>query len=293
MPATYCHTKRISPKTLNRLFKDRKRRLPVDNSQHASQLPEQSSSDAPAVNGEASLSLQTGRLAPETGDVQRSVDVPMMFGTAIAAHPAPDPKTFQPSRTTDASTRRTGSGCTRFIDFQIDHPRVIVLISEVAPQHRPSGIEHALCHPGPCQLGSRHVSDRDPAALVDQPPGKLVQEVLSSVGDLGVDRLDLPLTPRLRQLRLEVAVKDACSSSAPSEQAATAFRPRSVPISSTPPSGLHSLSQTMLQYQRPRASCEKLPDLIRPSIGRWRRPKDLSGVVVRRSIVLAARHDDQ
>ena len=49
----------------------------------------------------------------------------------------------------------------------------------------------------------------------------------------------------------------------------------------------------MLQYQRPRASCEKLPDLIRPSIGRWRRPKDLSGVVVRRSIVLAARHDDQ
>jgi hypothetical protein len=31
-----------------------------------------------------------------TGAVQRSVDVPMMFGTAIAAHPAPDPKTFQP-----------------------------------------------------------------------------------------------------------------------------------------------------------------------------------------------------
>ena len=182
----------------------------MDNSQHASQLPEQSSSDAPAVNGEAFLSLQTGRLAPETGDVQRSVDVPMMFGTAIAAHPAPDPKTFQPSQTADASTRRTGSGCIRFINFQIDHPRVIAFVSEVAPQHRPSGIEHALCHPGPCQLGSRHVSDRDPAALVDQPPGKLVQEVLSSVGDLGMDRLDLPFTPltlRLRQLRLEVAVE--------------------------------------------------------------------------------------
>ena len=131
----------------------------------------------------------------------------MMFGTAIAAHPAPDPKTFQPSRAADASSRRTGSGCIRFIDFQIDHPRVIVFVSEVAPQHRPSGIEHALYHPGPCQLGSRHVSDRDPAALVDQPPGKLVQEVLSSVGDLGVDRLDPPLTLRLRQLRLEVAVE--------------------------------------------------------------------------------------
>jgi hypothetical protein len=165
VPATYCHTKRISPKTLNRLFKDRKRRLPVDNSQHASQLPEQSSSDAPAVNGEASLSLQTGRLAPETGDVQRSVDVPMMFGTAIAAHPAPDPKTFQPSRAADASTRRTGSGCIRFIDFQIGHPRVIAFVSEVAPQHRPSGIEHALCHPGPCQLGSRHVSDTFPTVI--------------------------------------------------------------------------------------------------------------------------------
>jgi hypothetical protein len=182
----------------------------VDNSQHASQLPEQSSSDAPAVNGEASLSLQTGRLAPEMGDVQRSVDVPMMFGTAIAAHPAPDPKTIQPSRTADASTRRTGSGCIRFIGFQIDHPRVIAFVSEVAPQHRPSGIEHALRHPGPCQLGSRHGSDRDPAALVDQPPGKLVQGVLSSVGDRGVDRLDLPITPlalRLRQLWLKIAVE--------------------------------------------------------------------------------------
>jgi transposase IS200 family protein len=71
---------------------------------------------------------------------------------------------------------------------------VIPFVSEVAPQHRPSGIEHALGHPGPCQLGSRHVSDRDPAALVDQPPGKLVQGVLSSVGDLGMDCLDLPAT---------------------------------------------------------------------------------------------------
>ena len=34
-----------------------------------------------------------------------------------------------------------------------------------------------------------------------------MQEVLSSVGDLGVDRLDPPLTLRLRQLRLEVAVE--------------------------------------------------------------------------------------
>ena len=37
-----------------------------------------------------------------------------------------------------------------------------------------------------------------------------MQEVLSSVGDRGMDRLDLPFTPlalRLRQLRLEVAVE--------------------------------------------------------------------------------------
>ena len=98
------------------------------------------------MNSGASLSLQTERLASETGNVQGSVDVPMMFGTAIATHPAPDPKTFQPSRAADASTRRTGSGCTRFIDFQMDHPRVIVFVSEVVPQHRPSGIEHALRH---------------------------------------------------------------------------------------------------------------------------------------------------
>ena len=70
-----------------------------------------------AMNGGASLSLQTGRLAPETGDVQRSVDVPMMFETAIATHPLPDPESFQPSRAADASARRTGSGCIRFVHF--------------------------------------------------------------------------------------------------------------------------------------------------------------------------------
>jgi hypothetical protein len=66
------------------------------------------------MDGGASLSLQTGRLAPETGDVQRSVEV---FGTAIATHPAPDPKTFQPSQAADAFTRRTGSGYMSFINL--------------------------------------------------------------------------------------------------------------------------------------------------------------------------------
>jgi hypothetical protein len=162
------------------------------------------------MNSGASLSLQTERLASETGNVQGGVDVPMMFRTAITAPPLPDPESFQPSRAADASACRTGSGCIRFVHFQIGHPRVIAFVSEVAPQHRPSGIEHALCHPSPCQLGSRHVSNRDPAGPINQPPGKLVQGVLSSVGDRGVDCLDLPFTPlalRLRQLRLEVAVE--------------------------------------------------------------------------------------
>src|SRR5687768_10257171 len=90
------------------------------------------------MNSGASLSLQTERLASETGNVQGGVDVPMMFRTAIAAHPLPDPESFQPSRAADASARRTGSGCLRFVHFQIGHPRVIAFVSEVATQHRPS-----------------------------------------------------------------------------------------------------------------------------------------------------------
>jgi hypothetical protein len=162
------------------------------------------------MNSGASLSLQTERLASETGNVQGGVDVPMMFRTAIAAHPLPDPESFQPSRAADASARRTGSGCMRFIDFQIGHPRVIAFVSEVAPQHRPSGIERALCHAGLRQLGSRHIADCDPAGPIDLAPGKLVQGVLSPVRYLGVDRLDLPLTATplcFRQLRFQVAVE--------------------------------------------------------------------------------------
>src|SRR5688572_17157160 len=111
----------------------------------------------------------------------------MMFGTTIAAHPLPDPETFSTFWAAEASALRTGSGCIGFIDFLISHPCVIALVSEVATQHRPSGIEHALRHLGLCQLGSRHIANGDPAGLVDQPPGKLLQRILPPVGDLGVD----------------------------------------------------------------------------------------------------------
>jgi hypothetical protein len=87
---------------------------------------------------------------------------------------------------------------------------VIAFVSEVATQHRPSGIERALCHAGLRQLGSRHIADCDPAGPIDLAPGKLVQGVLSPVRYLGVDRLDLPLTATplcFRQLRFQVAVE--------------------------------------------------------------------------------------
>ena len=159
---------------------------------------------------EASQSLQTGRLASETGKVQCSVGVPMMFGPTSAAHPLPDPETVSTVWAADASAHRTGSGCIRSLDLPIGHPRVSARVSEEVSQHRPPGIEHTLCHGGLGQPGRRHVANRDPAGPSDQPPGKLVQSILSSGGDLGVDGPDLTLAAcslSRRQLRFQIAVE--------------------------------------------------------------------------------------
>src|SRR5262245_55414170 len=56
------------------------------------------------------------------------------------------------------------------------------------------------------------------------------------------------------------------------------LRPRSMPTAALLPCGLGSCSTIRLQYQRPRASCENVPDLIRPFSGRCIPQPDLAPV---------------
>src|SRR5690349_8503535 len=58
---------------------------------------------SPAMNGAASLSILTGYLASETSNVQRSVDVLMMFRSTIVTHPLPGSASFQPSRAAEST----------------------------------------------------------------------------------------------------------------------------------------------------------------------------------------------
>ncbi len=156
------------------------------------------------------MSLQTGRLVSETGDVQRSILVAVMFRAALAAHPSPDRKSLSTFWAAEASALRTGLRCIGFIDLDIRYPCGIAFIPEVVPQHRPSSIENALCHRGLCEFRGRHVAHRDGAGTVDPCPRKLVEAVLPPIGDLGVDRPDLSLAPlalRFGQLWLQIAVE--------------------------------------------------------------------------------------
>lgn len=87
---------------------------------------------------------------------------------------------------------------------------MIAFVPEEAAQRRPSGIEHALRHPGPRHRRGRYVAERDLAGAIHQRPGEFVESILSPAGYLGVDGPNLPLAlPALRlgQLRFEVAVE--------------------------------------------------------------------------------------
>jgi hypothetical protein len=100
--------------------------------------------------------------------------------------------------------------CIGFIDLSVGYPCVIAFVPEVVPQHRPPGIENALCHAGLCHCRGRYIADRDLAGAIHQRPRELVEAVLSPVCDLGVDCSNLPLALlalRLGKLRFEVAIE--------------------------------------------------------------------------------------
>lgn len=150
------------------------------------------------------------RLTSETGNISRGVLVAVMFRATLAARPSPDRKPCATLWAADAATGRAGLSCIGFIDFGVGYPCVIAFVSEVVAQHRPSGVEHALCHTGLCYCRGRDVPDRDLAGAIHQRPRELVEAVLSPIGDLGVEGLNLPVAlPALRlgQVQFQIAIE--------------------------------------------------------------------------------------
>ena len=123
----------------------------------------------------------------------------------------------------------------------------------------------AICHAG------RDVAHEHRARAVDHLTCEFVEGLLSAVADLGVDRLDQPrlATPLcLGELLLHVAVKPCLLQLRAVRALGRILWPRSKPTTAVRSVEARSTLQTMLQYQRPRASWEKLPDLNWPWISR-------------------------
>jgi len=71
--------------------------------------------DASSLKGGASRSHQTERLAPETGNVHRSIEITVMDRATIVADPLPDPKTDSTFWAAERMALGTGLGCVALV----------------------------------------------------------------------------------------------------------------------------------------------------------------------------------
>jgi hypothetical protein len=105
----------------------------------------------------------------------------------------PDPKPFDPFRAADASAIGTGLGCVSLVHFCESNSSVIAFVLQEVAQHGPAYIERGFAFARfdlPC---GRDISDENRASRVDDSAGILVQRVLATVGDFGVDGPDLTI----------------------------------------------------------------------------------------------------
>jgi hypothetical protein len=88
----------------------------------------------------AHRSLQTKRLAPETGNVQRSVPIAVVNRATVAAHPLPDRKTLSTVWAAERIAPRTGLRCIGLIHLCKSNSCVIAFVVKEVAQHRPAYI---------------------------------------------------------------------------------------------------------------------------------------------------------
>lgn len=111
-----------------------------------------------------------------------------MRRTTLRTIPHSYSETFQASRPADCIAVRTGLGTKSFVSFDIHRLPSGSLVPQHRPERGPASIQNGFRHSGFCKPRRVHIADDDQTILVSQSLAGDVEEVLSPVGDLGVDR---------------------------------------------------------------------------------------------------------
>ena len=147
---------------------------------------------------------------PSSEDVVRCIGVTVVANAAHSACPLPNRQAGKPLRPAHGSTAAAHPRGAVLGHLHKPRACVIAFVLQHGSHRAPARIHHAL---GVRTLGKRlriHITHTDHGVPGGQLRCELVQEVLSSVGDLGVDGFDpmlLPRTLRCGQRRLQVAVE--------------------------------------------------------------------------------------
>src|SRR5579863_8235804 len=121
-------------------------------------------------------------------DIVSCIDVTIMDRSAHSALPSSYSKIFPALRAGTAVTHAAGLGGKRFIDFRKPHACVSALVQQHGSKCAPARIEHRLGQSGLCESGGIYVADEDRTVGLHQTGAQFVQEILSPIRDLGMNR---------------------------------------------------------------------------------------------------------
>src|SRR6266404_4855415 len=121
-------------------------------------------------------------------DIVSCIDVTITDRSAHSALPSPYSKIFPAFRAGAAFTHAAGLGGKRFIDLLEPHACVSAFIQQHGSECAPARIEHRLGQSGLSQSGGIHVADEQSTVGLDQAGAQFVQEILSPICDLGMNR---------------------------------------------------------------------------------------------------------
>jgi hypothetical protein len=140
---------------------------------------------------------------PDAKNVQRGIGVAIVRRTAIRTFPASYSKcayTFRAAGRINPAAR-THLGRKSLVGFGKQCPCLLAFIREHEPETRPARIGNGFSNPRPLKASRVHVANNDVTVLPHKVGRLLVQEILSSVRDLGVDSFSAPLVTRTLSYR--------------------------------------------------------------------------------------------
>jgi hypothetical protein len=135
---------------------------------------------------------------PDAENVASCIGVAIVRRTAVRT----DPQSYTECAHTfgaaggDSSAARAHLGSESFVGFDVPRSCLLALVREHGSETGPAGVGNGFGHPRPHELGRVHIANDDVSVLPHKLSRLLVQEILSSVRDLGVDRASAALVTR-------------------------------------------------------------------------------------------------